>query len=199
MKVFKFGGASVKDAEGVRNLAAIVGRERGELVVVVSAMGKTTNLLETLCNAYFYKQEEAAAIMGRLREYHLVITRELFPVNDGVFRHLEELFAVLEAMLAGESSMCYDYEYDRIVSFGELLSTTIVNFPPLWPVAPTWASALDRAVSEQPYIISLSYAGAELHQYPLYLSPLRSCMVISDQKENDVSVCLPVNPCESII
>ena len=127
MKVFKFGGASVKDAEGVRNLAAIVGREKGELVVVVSAMGKTTNLLETLCNAYFYKQEDAAAIMGRLREFHLAIARELFPVNDGVFRHLEELFAVLEAMLAGESSMCYDYEYDRIVSFGELLSTTIVS------------------------------------------------------------------------
>lgn len=127
MKVFKFGGASVKDAAGVRNLASIVEKESGELVVVVSAMGKVTNLLETLCNAYFYKQGTTESVIRQLREYHGGIVRELFPGEAPVYGQLEELFAGLEEIARGESSLCYDYEYDRIVSFGELISTTIVS------------------------------------------------------------------------
>lgn len=63
MKVFKFGGASVKDTAGVKNLSSIVHQQQGQLIVVVSAMGKTTNLLETLCNAYFHQDPKATAIM----------------------------------------------------------------------------------------------------------------------------------------
>ena len=71
MKVFKFGGASVKDAAGVKNLSSIVHQQHGQLIVVVSAMGKTTNLLETLCNAYFHQDPKATAIMKELKDFHL--------------------------------------------------------------------------------------------------------------------------------
>jgi len=81
MKVFKFGGASVKDAAGVKNLSSIVHQQHGQLIVVVSAMGKTTNLLETLCNAYFHQDPKATAIMKELKDFHLNIVNSLFPLN----------------------------------------------------------------------------------------------------------------------
>lgn len=127
MKVFKFGGASVKDATGVKNLSSIVHQQQGQLIVVVSAMGKTTNLLEKLCNAYFHQDPQATAIMKELKNFHLDIVNTLFPLNDSVYKHLEELFTSLENILSSESSLCYDYEYDRIISFGELISTTIIS------------------------------------------------------------------------
>lgn len=126
MKVFKFGGASVKDAEGVKNLSSILHSQREQLVVVVSAMGKTTNLLETLCNAYFH-QDKTTAIMKELKTFHLDIVNALFPLNDPVHKDLDELFSTLENILNSESSLCYDYEYDRIICFGELISTTIIS------------------------------------------------------------------------
>ena len=127
MKVFKFGGASVKDAAGVKNLSSIVHQQQGQLIVVVSAMGKTTNLLETLCNAYFHRDSKVPAIMKELKDFHLNIVTSLFPLNAPVYKHLEELFINLENILASESSLCYDYEYDRIICFGELISTTIIS------------------------------------------------------------------------
>ena len=127
MKVFKFGGASVKDAAGVKNLSSIVHQQHGQLIVVVSAMGKTTNLLETLCNAYFNQDPKTTAIMKELKNFHLDIVNTLFPLNDTIHKHLEELFTSLENILASESSLCYDYEYDRIICFGELISTTIIS------------------------------------------------------------------------
>lgn len=127
MKVFKFGGASVKDAEGVRNLSSIVHRQREQLIVVVSAMGKTTNLLETLCNAYFHRDSKVKTIMEELKTFHLNIVNSLFPLNDPVYKDLDELFTSLENILNSESSLCYDYEYDRMICFGELISTTIIS------------------------------------------------------------------------
>ena len=90
-------------------------------------MGKTTNLLETLCNAYFHQDPKTTAIMKELKNFHLDIVNTLFPLNDTIHKHLEELFTSLENILASESSLCYDYEYDRIISFGELISTTIIS------------------------------------------------------------------------
>lgn len=103
MKVFKFGGASVKDTAGVKNLSSIVHQQHGQLIVVVSAMGKTTNLLETLCNAYFHQDPKATAIMKELKDFHLNIVTSLFPLNAPVYKHLEELFINLENILASES------------------------------------------------------------------------------------------------
>lgn len=98
-------------------------------------MGKTTNLLETLCNAYFHKDPKVASIMKELKSFHLAIVDSLFPLNDEVYKHLEELFTNLENILSSESSLCYDYEYDRIICFGELISTTIISDYLKWKVS----------------------------------------------------------------
>ena len=125
MKVYKFGGASVKDADGVRNAAAIVAAERGDLIVVVSAMGETTNALETLCNRWFHKNGNVESVFAEVRRYHETVAAELFG-RGTVLPAVEKLFGQLREILDGETSMSYDYEYDRIIPFGELLSTAVV-------------------------------------------------------------------------
>jgi aspartate kinase len=128
MKVFKFGGASVKDADGVKNLASVVKRFGSEkLIIVVSAMGKTTNALERLTQAFFYKKENPETVLNEIREYHLNIMNGLFtnadhPVYDDVHNTLVEL----EWAIEDEPTHSYDCEYDQIVSVGEIISTKIV-------------------------------------------------------------------------
>lgn len=128
MKVFKFGGASVKDADGVKNLASVVKRYGSEkLIIVVSAMGKTTNALERLTQAFFYKKENPETVLNEIREYHLNIMNGLFtnsdhPVYDDVHNTLVEL----EWAIEDEPTHSYDCEYDQIVSVGEIISTKIV-------------------------------------------------------------------------
>lgn len=128
MNVYKFGGASVRDAEGVKNLFKIINSQRENLIIVVSAMGKMTDALEVLCNNYFAKTGEIKSAFEKIREYHLEIAHNLFPDTDNdVVTKLDALFVKLEEILSSEPSLCYDYEYDRIISFGELLSTTIIS------------------------------------------------------------------------
>lgn len=127
MKVYKFGGASVKDADGVRNIAKIVSEEPGNLIVVVSAMGKMTNALETLCNRWFYRNGDTEVIVTEIREYHDRIISGLFGDDrEQEDQWMENLYGKLRDILNDEPSQSYDYEYDRIIPFGELLSTTIV-------------------------------------------------------------------------
>ena len=127
MKVFKFGGASVKCADSVRNLAQIIKREEGQLIVVVSAMDKTTNLLEELCSAFFAQQNEMNKILEQLVSYHEKILHELFPQKDNpVFFSFHKQVAQLTDYLSREPSMDFDFEYDQIVSFGEIISTKII-------------------------------------------------------------------------
>lgn len=78
MKVYKFGGASVKDAAGIRNVASIISQGNGDLIVVVSAMGKTTNLLETLVKAHFNGWDETMEIFEDFSRFHLEVSEELF-------------------------------------------------------------------------------------------------------------------------
>ena len=125
MKVYKFGGASVKDAEGVRNLAKIAAGEAGKLIVVVSAMGKMTNAFETLCNRWFYREGGTEEAFAGIRAYHEAIISDLFGPGK-MLPETEGLFGQLRKILDGEPSLSYDYDYDRIVPFGELLSTAIV-------------------------------------------------------------------------
>lgn len=125
MRVFKFGGASVKDAAGVKNLARIIKRYDDQLVVVVSAMGKTTNAMETIVEAYMNNQAvELAKRLHEVKVYHLQIVEELFGKDNAC---LQELFNQLEQKLESEPSLNYDFEYDQIVPFGELMSTTIIS------------------------------------------------------------------------
>jgi len=129
MKVFKFGGASVKDAAGVRNVAKILERYKEEkILVVVSAMGKTTNMLEKVAEAFFHKNAEVAEQIKPIREYHLTIMNDLFSnKNSPVFDVVNNVFAELEWATDGEQIKSYDFEYDQIVSIGEVIAIRIVS------------------------------------------------------------------------
>ena len=129
IKVFKFGGASVKDADSVRNVATILQNHSPEkLVVVVSAMGKTTNALEKILNAWYENDERLETFIAELIHYHQKIIMELFPdkKHPAHFK-TDRLFGELEGYLGSPTSLNYDYDYDQVVSFGELISTTIVS------------------------------------------------------------------------
>ncbi len=128
MKVFKFGGASVKDASAVKNAGEILKQFEGEkLVVVISAMGKTTNGLEKVVNACYNKTNDALLILEEIKSFHEKIMGELFE-NDKheVYQKVNNLFVEIEWVIEDEPRG-YDFIYDQIVSFGELISTTIVS------------------------------------------------------------------------
>lgn len=144
MKVFKFGGASVKDASALRNLAQIVTRQgkQQELLLVVSAMGKTTNALEQVYSVADAGQEYSTAL-EQSRAYHLAIVHELFPNREHpVYARVGHLFAQLQQQLQatqGQTATAYDRGYDQVVSFGELLSSVIVHsFLQEQGIANTW-------------------------------------------------------------
>jgi len=128
MKVFKFGGASVKDAAGVINTTSIICKETELLIVVVSAMGKTTDALVEVTKNYFSgKIEEATQGIISSREYHLKIAKELFTAgNEKLERSLYEEFDALLKRVNILPSLNYDFEYDQIVSTGEMVSTEIL-------------------------------------------------------------------------
>jgi len=128
MKVFKFGGASVKDADSVKNVAEIIRLFPGEpLVVVISAMGKTTNALEKVVKAHCEKSGEANQFLQEVKSYHEGVLENLFPdQNAEVYGKVNNLFVEIDWVLE-EEPRTYDFVYDQIVSVGELISTSIVQ------------------------------------------------------------------------
>ncbi len=128
MKVFKFGGASVKDAAGVINTAAIICAEPDQLIVVVSAMGKTTDALVAVTRNYFDgKIDEALKGIIRLKEEHLHMVGKLFVSgNEKLESTLLDDFEALIKRMNIPPSLNYDFEYDQIVSTGEMVSTEIL-------------------------------------------------------------------------
>lgn len=129
MKVFKFGGASVKDAAAVKNVANILKRFPGEnIIVVVSAMGKTTNALERLTDAFYYKKENAEDVLSEIKKYHFDILEELFPdKNHPAHIEISNTFVELDWAIEEDPSPDYNYDYDKIVSMGEIIATKIVS------------------------------------------------------------------------
>ncbi|MES2514910.1 MAG: aspartate kinase [Bacteroidota bacterium] len=129
MQVFKFGGASVKDAAGVKNVVEVLKQFPDQHVsIVVSAMGKTTNSLERLAKAYFYKTENAEDILEEIKKYHQDICHELFPVpSHPVHTDIENTFVELYWAIEDEPTQGFDFEYDQIVSMGEIISTKIIS------------------------------------------------------------------------
>lgn len=130
MRVFKFGGASVKDADGVKNLAKVletVGYDN--TLVIVSAMGKTTNALEEVVKNYFENKSELQSSLHQSIKYHNEILLELFE-NDQheVFSVVKSYFDELMTFFKVNKSPDYNYVYDQIIGFGELISTTIVSY-----------------------------------------------------------------------
>lgn len=130
MIVYKFGGASVKDASAVRNVCSIIANAPSELIVVVSAMGKTTNALESLVACYMNADTEGVkAAMAKLRDFHYSVAEELFDADElsSCMAGLSALLAALDSKLAVLPSADRDYEYDQIICFGELLSSCILS------------------------------------------------------------------------
>ncbi|MDO8999165.1 MAG: aspartate kinase [Bacteroidota bacterium] len=129
MQVFKFGGASVKDADAVKNVAAILKKQANQsTIVVISAMGKTTNKLEQLVNAYFYKEGDIPTILNELKIFHLSILNQLIPTkNHTIYDDIENVFVELLWAIEEETSGSYNYHYDQLVSQGEVLATKIVS------------------------------------------------------------------------
>jgi len=129
LKVFKFGGASVRDADSVRNVAAILRKHAPEkLVVIVSAMGKTTNALEKVLHAWYENDERLPSFVEETIRYHQDIINDLFPdKSHPVYFKTDLLFGELEGHLYTPPSLNYDFDYDQVVSMGELISTTIIS------------------------------------------------------------------------
>ncbi|MSQ79047.1 MAG: aspartate kinase [Flavobacteriaceae bacterium] len=131
MQVFKFGGASVKDAEAVRNAGSILARYEGQpVLVVISAMGKMTNAFERLAEAYFRQTDEIAARYAEIKDFHQNIINGLLKCKDDrTFDDIDNLFLELDCLLETdkEPNSSFDYIYDQIVCFGELISTRIVS------------------------------------------------------------------------
>jgi len=132
MKVYKFGGTSVKDADGVRNLKKILQTSGySEIVLVISAMGKMTNAFEKLVTAHLLDDEDGDEENDRFEEiveYHLNIMEHLFTdESHPVFEEVKDLLDDLKGFLLDNNSSDYNYVYDQIVSFGELLSTKICS------------------------------------------------------------------------
>jgi aspartate kinase len=129
MRIFKFGGASVKDAEGIKNVFSVlekVGHE--DTLLVISAMGKTTNALELVIKNYFEKSNELHSSLQDVKKYHNQILLDLFDDEEhDVFYAVNSHFADLEYFIRSNKSPNYNFVYDQVVSYGEIVSTTIVS------------------------------------------------------------------------
>ncbi|HZH95792.1 MAG TPA: aspartate kinase [Flavisolibacter sp.] len=126
MKVFKFGGASVSTIERIRNVGEILQSYKDEkLLVVVSAMGKTTNALEEVTNAFYAGDSRAALqLFNVIKEQHAALATQLIPEP---ILQLTDFFTEIEWLLHDKPVKNYDYYYDQVVCVGELLSTVIVS------------------------------------------------------------------------
>ncbi len=129
MRVFKFGGASVKSADAVKNVSKVLNDQGdGPLVVVVSAMGKITNKMEQLVDAYYHNTDSKKTQLAEVKSFHQTIIKDL-RISENDYYEVENLLIELECIIEKkrDESSSYDTEYDRIVPFGELLSTKIVS------------------------------------------------------------------------
>ncbi|MDO7137334.1 aspartate kinase [Algibacter lectus] len=129
MQVYKFGGASVKDANGVKNIASVLQKVGYKnTLIVVSAMGKTTNALELVIKNYFKNKSELQSAIQEIKKFHNEIILDLFPNEDHiVFKKVNTFFSELNQFLTSNKSPDYSFVYDQVIGFGELVSTTIIS------------------------------------------------------------------------
>ena len=130
MKVYKFGGASVSSAERIKNVADIIENEAGnELLIVISAMGKTTNALEKVAEEFFEgNNNNALALFEIIKNDHIGILQNIVTINKAIaIDHLKDFFTEIEWLLHDKPVQEFDYYYDQIVCIGELLSTAIIS------------------------------------------------------------------------
>ena len=128
MKVFKFGGASIKDISSIKNILKIISTyNEDRLVIVVSAMGKTTNALELVVHNYFNNKENLQASISEVYNFHLEILNNLFEKSHPIFSDISKSFEKLNSFIKANKSPSYSFVYDQIVSIGELLSSRIIH------------------------------------------------------------------------
>lgn len=176
MKVFKFGGASVNTIERIQNLPAILGRFSGQpLLIVISAMGKTTNALEKVAEAFFAgKQQEALELFRQVKRSHDDIVKYLIVHNAlATERMLNDIYTEVEWLLHDKPVREYDYYYDQIVCVGELISTTIISaFLAESGIDNSWVDVRDVFRTDDNFRdanIALSYTAAQTKEILLPL------------------------------
>lgn len=174
IKVFKFGGASVNNAKGVRNVASIIGHfPEDNIVMIISAMGKTTNALEGLLKCYL--SNDAIAMVEsfyQIKTFHLDILQELFKEKSHpVFTEVEDVFEHLRCylrngQLINPGKQEYNFEYDQVVSYGELLATSILyHYLSLTGVPCHWFDARELIRTDSTYRdakVDWSYTGKKI-------------------------------------
>ena len=153
MKVYKFGGASIKDAEGIKNVARIIRQEGADnCLLVISAMGKMTNAFEKIVHSYCYEKETLFESIDFVSKFHVNIVNDLFNKGHEVRMKLSKLLLELNDFLALNQSTDYDYLYDQIVSFGEMISTTIVSDYFLENnIQNTWSDVRELIITDSSY------------------------------------------------
>ena len=128
IKIFKFGGTSIKDTESVKRVAEILRiYSEDKLVIVFSAIGKVTNMLEEVTEAYVQKNGQAEDKLQLVKDFHTHLLGELFEVNNAIYNEVNNLFVEIEWVLEDEPNPDFAFNYDQIVSIGELLSTKIMS------------------------------------------------------------------------
>ena len=129
MKILKFGGASVKDAEGVKNLEKVLKiTGTSDVLIIVSAMGKTTNALEEVIDHYYHSKHKLQSSIQAVKKYHNAILLDLFEnESEPVFEFVSRLFQELTDFFDRNKSPDYNFVYDQTVGYGELVSTTIIS------------------------------------------------------------------------
>ena len=129
IKVYKFGGASVKDADQIRNVHKIIQAANAQkITLVVSAMGKTTNALEKVVSSYYHGQEDAKSLINDIKEKHLAVIDDLMENADDLKALVNDLFVEIDWILEDDVHDGFDYLYDQIVSIGELVSSRILEY-----------------------------------------------------------------------
>lgn len=154
MKVYKFGGASIKDAEGVRNLTKILKEESNDsLLVVISAMGKMTNALEEVVHASLDSSKDWHKPLQLVKDFHSVMLADLFPdTTHPVYVEVSKFFSKLEDFIKSNKSEQHAFVYDQVVCFGELLSSTIVSlYLQENGVQNQWLDARDCIITDAKY------------------------------------------------
>ncbi len=153
LKVFKFGGASVKDASGIKNVGSILQNYKDDpLMVVVSAMGKTTDALERIVAAHANKTGDATKLLEDLKQAHYSIMKDLFGEGHAAFDEVNDTFVAIEWILEEEPHPNYDFLYDQIVSVGELVSSKILAAYLNHAGLPTkWLDARDIILTDDIY------------------------------------------------
>lgn len=153
MQVFKFGGASLKDADGIRQVGNIIQKNKDEhLIVVISAMGKITNALEQVYSYYIQNNSQKFEALQQVKIFHFNIITQLFNPNHEIFNEINQVFTQLEISIQSSPSVNIDFEYDKIVSMGEIISSKIVfQYLQLLNLSTTWCDIRTLLITDNNY------------------------------------------------